>query len=495
MSDDYLRQLLLSVDQAPVTSDPVARIRRRMRRRTATATITAGVAIVGLTAATAAATGLGRFHEQGLVPVSPPAPAHSLPDVPFAVRPYPALAPSRPAPTERSCNSSDLKLAASTAPREANAIGVQLTLRLTNTSTSACQVPFRGTVRLTSQDGTGIGQGGIGNNLAMAAVAQPAVPPAGTAVLTGYWAQPCKSTVQPASVQIVLTPPSAQPERPAAVSGPVAAGPAPTCQPPMKVVYIDGAASLYSLIVLDALERRVDKPSFSLTAQLVDVPATVALGQELRFGVRLHNPTRGPIPLTGRDCPLYAATLNRPGRSSGPDVDGAMNCQAAPASLPAGADITFRFQFSVTTSRFQPGAWTLYWTRTDGGSAQLQQPVDIMRGSNLRATVVAIGPTGIAPSDGQGLTAGACASPTGVVTFVLGGSPVPRCNIAHGQQTVEVANGLDRPVRVRLGYQMLNLPVGARGRFRGPIASFLAAGHHTVLDSGYQGGGAELVVR
>lgn len=494
MSDDYLRQLLLSVDEAPVTSDPVARVRRRMRRRTATATVTAGLAIVGLSAATAAATGFGRSHDQGLVPVSPPAPALSLPDVAFAVRPYPSLAPARPTPTERFCNSSDLRLVASTAPREANAIGVQLIVRLTNTSTSACQVPFRGTLRLTAQDGTRIGQGGIGSNLAMATAAQPAVPAAGTAVLTGYWAQPCKSTVKPASVTIALTP-SARPEREASVSGPVAAGPAPSCQPPLKVVYIDGTTSLYSLVVLDALERRLDKPSFSLTAELVDVPATVALGQELRFGVRLHNPTRGPIPLTGRDCPLYATLLNRPGRSSGPDVDGTMNCQGGPAALPAGADITFRFQFPVTSSRFQPGAWTLYWTRTDGGAAQLQEPVRVGLGGDVQATVVAVGPSGIAPSDGQGLTAGACASPTGVVTFMLGASPVPRCNIAHGQQTVEVVNGLDKPVQVRLGYQLLNLPAGARGRFRGHVATFLAAGHHTVSDSGYRGGGAELVVR
>lgn len=495
MSDDYLRQLLLTVDEAPVTSDPVARVRRRMRRRTATAIVTAGLAIAGLSAATAAATGFGRSHDQGLVPVSPPAPAHSLPDVAFAVRPYPPFAPARPAPTERFCNSGDLKLAASTAPRDANAIGVQLIVRLTNISTSACQVPVRGAVRLTSQNGTGIGQGGIGSNGTMATVVQPAVPPAGTAVLTGYWAQPCNSTVEPASVTIALTPPSAQPGREASVSGPVAAGPSPTCQPPLKVVYIDGTASLYSLVVLDALDRRLDKPSLSLTAELVDVPATVALGQELQFGVRLHNPTRGPIPLAGRDCPLYASSLNRPGRSTGPDVDGAMNCQAAPAALPAGADITFRFQLPVTTARFQPGAWTLYWTRTDGGAAQLQEPVHVGLGGNVQATVVAVGPSGIAPSDGQGLASGACASPTGVVTFVLGASPVPRCNIAHGQQTVEVVNGLDGPVRVRLGYQLLTLPVGARGRFRGQVASFLAAGHHTVSDSGYRGGGAELIVR
>jgi hypothetical protein len=118
-------------------------------------------------------------------------------------------------------------------------------------------------------------------------------------------------------------------------------------------------------------------------------------------------------------------------------------------------------------------------------------------GGNIRTpvTVAAVGRIGVAPADGNGLTAGACASPEGVVTFVLGGSPMPRCNYARGSQTVEVVNGLDAVVRVRLGYQLLTLPPGARGRFRGAVAAFLARGHHVLSDSGYKGGGAELVVR
>lgn len=124
-------------------------------------------------------------------------------------------------------------------------------------------------------------------------------------------------------------------------------------------------------------------------------------------------------------------------------------------------------------------------------------PVHVGLGGNTTTpvTVLAVGPSGIAPSDERGLTAGACAAPTGVVTFMLGGSPTPRCNIAHAQQTVEVVNGLDTAVRVRLGYQLLTLPAGARGRFRGHVAAFLAPGHHTVSDSAYGGGGAELLVR
>lgn len=113
-----------------------------------------------------------------------------------------------------------------------------------------------------------------------------------------------------------------------------------------------------------------------------------------------------------------------------------------------------------------------------------------------RVTVLAVGPSGIAPSDEGNMVAGACASPTGVVTFMLGGSASPRCGIAHAQQTVEVVNELDTVVRVRLGYQLLTLPAGARGRFRGHVAAFLAPGHHTVSDSAYGGGGgAELLVR
>jgi hypothetical protein len=269
-----------------------------------------------------------------------------------------------------------LTLTAATSPREANAIGVQLTVRLTNISRTPCQVPFRGTVTVTSRAGAA-GQGSIGSNLDMATAPQSAVPVAGTAVLTGYWAQPCKSTVVPVSASVTLTPPDAQPAPQVVVSGPIKAGPPPTCEPPLKVMYIDGTVSLYSLVVLDAQRRRLDKPTLSLTAELVDVPAVVRLGQLLRFGVRLHNPTAGPIPLTGRNCPLYATLLNRPGRSAKPEVDGSMNCQGAPAALPAGASVTFRFQFPVTTSRFKPGGWILYWTRTDGGPEQLQARVQL----------------------------------------------------------------------------------------------------------------------
>jgi hypothetical protein len=81
------------------------------------------------------------------------------------------------------------------------------------------------------------------------------------------------------------------------------------------------------------------------------------------------------------------------------------------------------------------------------------------------------------------------------VTFVLGGSPMPRCSYASGNQTVEVVNALEKSVRVRLGYQLLTLPPGARGRFRGTVRQFLAPGHHVLSDSGYNGGGAELLVR
>jgi hypothetical protein len=294
----------------------------------------------------------------------------TLPDVPFAARPYPPLTIYVASPTERFCGGSDLTLAATTAPREANAIGVQLTVRLTNTSKTACQVPFRGAVTITSPTGTA-GHGSIGSNLAVEGVLEPAVPPAGTALLTGYWAQPCKSPVVPVTATVSLTRPDAPSAAPVSVSGPVKAGPAPTCRPPLKVAYLGGTASLYSLVVLDAQQRRVDKPTLSLTAELVDVPTAVRAGQLLRFGVRLHNPTAGPIPLAGRSCPLYATLLNRPGRSAQPEVDGSMNCPAGPAALPAGASVTFRFQFLVSAPRFRPGGWTLYWTRTDGGQ-QLQ---------------------------------------------------------------------------------------------------------------------------
>jgi hypothetical protein len=377
MTEDYVRQLLLSVDVAAATADPIARIRRRLRRRKSAVTVVTGLALVSLGAATAAMTSLGRSPDRALVPVSPRPPALTLADVPFAARSYPPLVTGRPTPTERFCRSGDLALVASTGPRGVSAIGVQLTVRLTNTTTTACQVPLRGSVQLTARTGSTIGQGGIGSNSEAAGLAQPAVPPAGAAILTGYWAQPCKSTVDPASVQVSLTPPGAKQGSEASVSGPVTAGPAPTCEPPLKVLYVGGTANLYSLVVLDAQQRRVDKPSLSLTAELVDIPTTVRLGQELRFGVRVHNPTRGPIPLTGGNCPLYATLLNRPGRSSGPDADGALNCQDAPAALPAGADIIFRFQFRVTASNFQPGAWTLYWTRTDGSDTRLQTPVRI----------------------------------------------------------------------------------------------------------------------
>jgi hypothetical protein len=385
VTENHLRQLLLDIDTAPATPDPVARVRRKMRRRASTIIVLAGMAILSVGAGTVIAAGHVASTHGGLVSNSPRRPAVTLPDVPFAARPYPPLAANR-TPTERYCEGNDLSLTGSTSPRDANAIGVALTVRLANTSSTACQVPLRGSVEVAARGGNAIGQGGIGNNTDAAGDVQPAVPPAGTAVLTGYWAQPCRSDVDATSMQVTLTPPGSQPGDEVSVSGPVtAAAPAPTCQPPLKVMYTEGTASLYRLVVLDAQHRRVDKPSLSLTAELVDVPSTVRMGQELRFGVRLHNPTDGPIALTDRNCPLFATLLNRPGRSSGPAVDGAMNCQAAPPALPAGADITFRFQFSVASVGHRPGTWTLYWTRTDGGDAQLQAPVQLLPASDARS--------------------------------------------------------------------------------------------------------------
>lgn len=72
MSDtDRLRELLLSVDGAPPTPDPVARVRQRIHRRRRAAAGAAGVVLIVTGAGAAFAGGLGRQPREAVVTAAP----------------------------------------------------------------------------------------------------------------------------------------------------------------------------------------------------------------------------------------------------------------------------------------------------------------------------------------------------------------------------------------------------------------------------------------
>jgi hypothetical protein len=250
-------------------------------------------------------------------------------------------------------------------------------VRVTNTSRSACQVPLAGQVRLQDSDGRVLQQGRLGSSRAVLRALPPAVPPGGTAVLTGSWSDGCGlPPTRPLTVLLLLQRPSDSGSTVVGDDLPEDAA-TPECLPNDDVVSADGALSLYDLVVLDDQLRRVDNQALSLTADLVQVPPTVEQNSRLAFGLRLHNPTDGPIALTAENCPLYAATLNRNSGAAFPAIDGTLNCQDAPDMIPAGRSVVFELAFDVPAARYGTGALQLSWTRTDGGGAPLTATVEV----------------------------------------------------------------------------------------------------------------------
>jgi hypothetical protein len=381
MTDPDLRRLLLSAAPDVNASDPVRLVRQRLRRRRVAAGGASAVAAVGalVVAATLLVTPGDSTQPDSLVAATPTAEAEPIATVPFVRRPYPPFG-SRgyDSPTEPDCASQFLQAAATTGPSaQEGAAGVAVQVRVTNTGRTACQVPVAGQVRLQDPDGRVLQQGQIGSGRYVARPLPPPVPPGGAAVLTGSWSDGCGlPSGRPLSVVLTLQRPTGGASTVIASSLPEDAV-TPECRPDDKVVYADGTLSLYDLVVVDDQLRRVDNQALSLTADLVQVPPTVEQNSQLAFGVRLHNPTEGPIALTAENCPLYAVTLNRNGGAAFPAIDGTLNCQDAPDTIPAGRSVVFELAFDVPAARYGAGAWQLSWTRTDGGGAPLTATVEV----------------------------------------------------------------------------------------------------------------------
>lgn len=380
MTDPDLRQLLLSAAPDASSSDPVRLVRQRRRRRIAAggASAVAAVGAVAVAATLLVASG-DATQPDSLVAATPTAEAEPFATVPFVRRPYPPFG-SRgyDSPTEPACPSRFLQATATTGPpAQEGGAGVGVQVRVTNTGRTACQVPLAGQVQLQDRDGRVLQQGRLGSSRAALRALPPAVPPGGTAVLTGSWFDGCDLPQdQPLTVLLLLQRPS---DSGSTVVGDVLPEDAamPKCLPEDDVVYVGGKLSLYDLVVLDDQLRRVDNQALSLTADLVQVPLAVEQNSRLTFGVRLHNPTEGPISLTAENCPLYAATLNRSGGAAFPAIDGTLNCQDAPNMIPAGRSVVFELAFDVPAARYGIGTWQLSWTRTDGGGAPLTASVEV----------------------------------------------------------------------------------------------------------------------
>lgn len=137
--------------------------------------------------------------------------------------------------------------------------------------------------------------------------------------------------------------------------------------------------------VFETSPPRTPEPRGELTAT-VDLPATLAAGEVVRYTVRLSNPTRAPIALD--PCPAYEQVISVLRASH------QLNCAAA-TDVPAGGGETFEMQLRVPKAAL-PGPTRLTWT--------LLAPTTNSRGVQAEVPVVIDNPRYATPTEPRGCT-------------------------------------------------------------------------------------------
>lgn len=90
----------------------------------------------------------------------------------------------------------------------------------------------------------------------------------------------------------------------------------------------------------------------------LDVPQTVPAGQAIEYTVTLSNPTDSDIPL--EPCPSYRQAAGEGGFVN--HVYGVLNCEEAPAEVPAQGTIVFQMRLSLPEAFTAGAAGSVLWT-------------------------------------------------------------------------------------------------------------------------------------
>lgn len=150
--------------------------------------------------------------------------------------------------------------------------------------------------------------------------------------------------------------------------------------PPITLPPCDGGALAGPEFILMPLNPSV-APAGDSTSLLptIKAPTTVVTGQPLIYTVTLHNTTTTAIPLN--PCPSYIQQL-APNHSDRPNLDivALLNCDQAPATVPAGGSVAF--EIHLDTEQNQPGPAILIWsianiTHGPGNAPHAQQSIVI----------------------------------------------------------------------------------------------------------------------
>jgi hypothetical protein len=101
---------------------------------------------------------------------------------------------------------------------------------------------------------------------------------------------------------------------------------------------------------------------------LRDVPPAVPLGDRLEYVVELRNPTNKDIELD--PCPAYYAAFGE--SASAATVRSYLNCDGAPAAVPAHGSVRFAMQMRISrTDDIQPGfVGSVYWRLPAAGPSE-----------------------------------------------------------------------------------------------------------------------------